>query len=72
MDAESYTNCVIATGGSAVYSANAMTHLASFATVIYLEVPEQRLLERIGNFSSRGIAKRPDQSFSDLYHGFSS
>lgn len=67
MEPERYGHSVIATGGSAVYSEKAMTHLASFATLVYLLVPEQELLKRIGNFATRGIAKRDDQSFSDLF-----
>ncbi len=60
-------NHVIATGGSAVYSDRAMAHLKSDGLVIFLDVPLAILESRIGDFSMRGLAKRPEQSFSDLF-----
>lgn len=61
-------NCVIATGGSAVYSHSAMLHLKSQeAMIVFLDVAEEDLLNRIHDFDSRGIAGEPDQSFSDLF-----
>jgi len=61
-------NHVIATGGSAVYSHAAMTHLKSNGVVVFLKVELPVLESRIHNFATRGLAKRPDQSFSDLFH----
>lgn len=58
---------VISTGGSAVYSAAAMEHLKRNATAIFLDVSLDTLEERIPNFSTRGLAKRPDQSFAELF-----
>ena len=58
---------VIATGGSAVYSSRAMSHLRSDGLIIYLEVDLPALKRRVPDYSRRGIAKRPDQSFSDLF-----
>lgn len=60
-------NCVIATGGSAVYSDRAMSHLKSHGTLIFLDVDLATLVSRVHDFSSRGLAKRPDQSFADLF-----
>jgi shikimate kinase len=60
-------NHVIATGGSAVYSASAMAHLASIGTVILLEIDLGSLEKRIQNFGTRGLAKRPEQSLADLF-----
>lgn len=60
--------CVIATGGSAVYSHRAMAHLVSAGCVVFLEVDLHELETRVGDVSMRGLAKRPDQSFSDLFH----
>ena len=60
-------NHVIATGGSAVYSEPAMAHLASTGTVIFLEIDQESLEERIHNFGTRGLAKRPEQSLADLF-----
>ena len=58
---------IIATGGSAVYSEAAINHLKENGLVVFLDVNIDTLLSRINNFSSRGLAKRADQSFEDLY-----
>ncbi len=58
---------VIATGGSAVYSARAMEHLCSISTVVFLKADFDVIRNRINNFAQRGIAKAPDQSFEDLF-----
>jgi shikimate kinase len=60
-------NHVIATGGSAVYSNRAMAHLKSDGVFIYLDVDLAVLESRIGDFSTRGLARRPDQSFAELF-----
>lgn len=61
------TGHVIATGGSSVYSDRGMQHLRKNGIVIFLEVEPALLLNRIRNFSSRGLVRLPDQSFIDLY-----
>jgi shikimate kinase len=58
---------IIATGGSAVYSAKAMTHLQEISTVIFLQVSHFEIERRIHNFDSRGIAKAVHQTFQELY-----
>jgi shikimate kinase len=60
-------NCVIATGGSAVYSHSAMTHLKAHGLTIFLDVALTTLESRIRNYRTRGLAKRPDQDFADLF-----
>jgi shikimate kinase len=60
-------NHVIATGGSAVYSHAAMEHLRSSGVVVFLRVDVRTLESRIPDMGTRGIAKRPDQSFADLF-----
>jgi shikimate kinase len=61
------SNHVIATGGSAVYSHAAMEHLRQDGLIIFLDVALAVLESRDLGLSTRGIAKRPDQSFADLY-----
>jgi len=61
-------NHVIATGGSAVYSHDAMMHLKSNGLMVFLDVDLPTLQSRVIDFDTRGLAKRPDQSFSDLFH----
>ena len=58
---------VIATGGSAVYSEKAMTHLKSISTVVFLRAGFDVIEKRINNFDQRGIAKARGQSFKDLF-----
>lgn len=58
---------VLATGGSVVYSAAAMAHLKMSGVVVFLDAAAETLERRIGDLATRGIAKRPDQSFSELY-----
>lgn len=63
----SYPNHVIATGGSVIYSAEGMGHLKTFGRIIFLDVPIDELERRIHNYEARGIARRSDQSFADLF-----
>jgi len=44
-----------------------MNHLKSDATVIFLDLPQQQLENRMSNFSTRGIARKPGQSFTSLF-----
>lgn len=60
-------NHVISTGGSAVYSDMAMQHLRSEGVVIFLNVNLDTLRARIKNFDTRGIARKENQSFEDLF-----
>jgi len=59
--------CVIATGGSAVYSCVAMMHLKRHGVIVFLDVALSTLEARVRDVDTRGLAKRPDQSFRDLY-----
>lgn len=63
----SVRNCVIATGGSAVYSDSAMVHLTSSGRVIFLDADIPTLESRVHDFRTRGLAKRPDQEFADMF-----
>lgn len=60
-------NHVIATGGSAVYSHAAMQSLKRRGVIIFIDVDLPTLTSRIHNFATRGLARRPGQSFSDLF-----
>lgn len=60
-------NCVIATGGSAVYGREAMEHLRSIGTVVYLELSCQQVQERLGDLRARGVSMKPGQTLQDLY-----
>ena len=58
---------VIATGGSVVYSDRSMRHLSNNGVIIFLDVALDTLKQRITDYDQRGIARRPDQSFEDLF-----
>lgn len=60
-------NCVIATGGSAVYSPSAMAHLSRHGIVVHLHADLPVLEQRIQDLDTRGLAKRPDQTFRELF-----
>jgi shikimate kinase len=61
-------NCVIATGGSAVYSAVAMDHLRTDGVVVFLDVDLATLRSRVHDYDTRGLAKRPDQTLDELFN----
>lgn len=58
---------VIATGGSAVYGAEAMEHLREIGTVLYLKLPYEDIEERLGDLNARGVTLKPGQTLRDLY-----
>jgi shikimate kinase len=60
-------DCVIATGGSAVYSDRAIAHLKADGMVVFLDADLPTLRLRVPDFGSRGLAKRPDQTFEELF-----
>lgn len=61
------TNLVISTGGSAPYSHLAMQHLQAEGIIVFLHADLPTLKNRITNFETRGLAKKPEQSFKDLF-----
>ena len=63
----SVNNHVIATGGSAVYSDRSMDRLKLDGVVIFLDVNLAALESRVHDFRTRGLSKRPDQSFVELF-----
>ena len=58
---------VIATGGSVIYSAQAMAHLKEIGTVIYLEVPFSALQERLQDIRGRGVVLADGQTLEELF-----
>ncbi len=62
-----HTNTVIATGGSVVYRAGAMRHLAAGGTVVYLDIDLDSLEKRLSDIDARGVVYTPGQSLADLY-----
>lgn len=60
-------NCVIATGGSVVYSDQAMRHLKSIGTIVYLEITLRTILQRVKNVNARGLVKLPASTLQNLF-----
>lgn len=58
---------VISTGGSVVYGREAMEHLKSIGTVVYLKLPYPALRRRLKNLKDRGVVLREGQTLRDLY-----
>lgn len=46
---------VIATGGSAVYSDEAMRHLGQIGTIVYLKISYEELVRRLSDLQERGV-----------------
>jgi shikimate kinase len=62
-----FENHVIATGGSAVYSHHAMSHLGSIGARVYLQISLRTLTSRVDHNSSRGLAKMKSHPLPRLY-----
>lgn len=56
---------IISTGGSAVYSAEAMEHLRAIGTVVNLRVSYDEMVRRLGDLGERGVVRR-DGDVADL------
>ena len=59
---------VIATGGSVIYREQAMEHLKSIGTVVYLYVGFKSLERRLHRLESRGVAIGEGMTLLDLYN----
>jgi len=60
-------NCVIATGGSVIYSQIAMNILKQGGQVIYLHIPYEEIKKRLLNIKTRGIVIKKGYSLKDVY-----
>ena len=58
---------IIATGGSAVFGAEAMVHLKQDSVVVYLELPFEVIEERVSNAHNRGVAMQEGQTLRDVF-----
>lgn len=62
-----FYNCVVATGGSAVYGEVAMKKLKENGKIVYLKVAPEELEKRINNIHTRGIAMKDGTTIAELY-----
>ncbi|BAK45725.1 shikimate kinase [Eggerthella sp. YY7918] len=60
---------VIATGGSAVYSDDAMQHLAEIGRIVYLKISFDQLVNRLSDLQERGVVLKGGigMSLRELY-----
>jgi shikimate kinase len=61
------THSVIATGGSAIYSEQAMSHLLRLGQLVFIDIPLEELLTRVHDMDSRGLVIGPDETYQHLY-----
>ena len=64
-----FDHTVISTGGSAVYSPEAIKHLGEMGTIVYLRAGLDELRSRLVDFDERGVVMRREggMGLSDLY-----
>ena len=67
MIADNVSIPVIATGGSVVYGKEAMEHLKSIGTIVYLQLPFEELEKRLNDIKGRGVVLKDGQTLRDLY-----
>ncbi|WP_251178195.1 shikimate kinase [Adlercreutzia agrestimuris] len=62
-------NSIISTGGSAVYSDDAMKHLGEIGTIVYLKISYDQLVERLSDLQERGVVLKGGigMSLRELY-----
>lgn len=60
-------NTVIATGGSVIYGKEAMEHLKSIGTIVYIKLSYETLENRLSNIRQRGVVLKKGQSLRELY-----
>ena len=61
------TDCVIATGGSAVYSERAMKHLKDSGTTVFLSVGFEEVQKRLSNITTRGIVFKGKNDLESVF-----
>jgi shikimate kinase len=62
-----FINQVVATGGSAVYSAAAMAHLRQFGIFVFIDISLPEIIRRVQNFTRRGIAGPLGQDLQGVF-----
>jgi len=60
-------NCVIATGGSIIFSEKAINALKQRGKIFYLHVPYGEIEKRLKNMKTRGIVIKKGNSLKDVY-----
>lgn len=58
---------VIATGGSAVYGAEAMANLKENGIMVYLEMSMDLIRDRVGDLTSRGVVTNGKETIDEVF-----
>jgi len=61
------SRCVISTGGSAVYRADAINKMKENGIVVYLKLSFEEICRRLGDLKTRGVVLKKGFTFHDLY-----
>ena len=61
------TKAVISTGGSAVYGKEAMEHLRTLGTVVYLYISRETMKARLGDYVHRGVVLPVGHTLDSMY-----
>ena len=62
-----YHRTIIATGGSAIYGEEAMAHLATLGTIVYLKATLEDIQCRIGDTQTRGVVMHGNANLAEMY-----
>lgn len=60
-------NCVIATGGSVIFSEKAVQKLKQGGKMVYLQLPYEEIEKRLRNITTRGIVIKQGESLKDIH-----
>ncbi len=61
------SRCVISTGGSAVYRADAINKMKENGIVVYLKLSYEEICRRLGDLKTRGVVLKKGFTFRDLF-----
>lgn len=61
------TKAVISTGGSAVYGKEAMEHLRTLGTIVYLYISRETMKARLGDYVHRGVVLPEGHTLDSMY-----
>ena len=62
-----FNNTILATGGSAIFSELAMNYLSKKSSIVFIEVPYEKIINRVSNFSERGFLKESEQTIKEAF-----
>ena len=63
-----FNQTILATGGSAIFSKDAMSYIKNNSSVVYLEVSFEDIVDRIPDFSNRGFIKEANQTMQQAFN----